>query len=180
MQESYVQNALFLSLNLLGEFESSIAHEVLKRDFDAWQKQIIDSVEHLHRSPLPHHIRYNSREEIEMQIVALLYELLYLSGNKSVKPMKRFQATLIDLTPLDILILYGICCGVRTPIPCRFGISDPSQLQKALLRSRIFVRVTNTSCIRLAKIKKVDDWILCLRSLPIAFPDMVYGPECCS
>lgn len=51
-------------------------------------KQIIDTVKHLHRFPLPHHIQYDSRKEIEMQIVSLLYELLHVSGNKSVEPME--------------------------------------------------------------------------------------------
>lgn len=174
MQESYVRDALFLSLNLLGDFESSIAHGLLQRDFDAWQQHIIDGVKNLHRLSLPYHISYESREEIEMQVVSLLYELLYSSGGNPVIPEKIFHERLMDFTPLDNLILYGLSCGVRTPIPRRFGTSDSSQLHRALLRSRIIIKVANDNHIHFRGNLQVDDWSSYLiRSLSIAFPNLV-------
>lgn len=173
VQESYVRNALFLSLNLLGDFESSIAHEVLQRDMDAWRRTIIDCVANMHRLPIPHHITYQSRQDIEIQVVSLLFDLLNTSGGRS-NPNERFREERMNLTPLDILILYGLSFGVRTPTPHRFGAFNPSQLQRALSRSRIFVKVTNDNHIQLATILKVDDWRSNLiKALSIAFPTTV-------
>ncbi len=178
MQESYVRNALFLCLNLLGDFESSIAHGLLQRDFEAWRQHIIYGAQHLHRLPLPYHIPCESREELELQVLSLLYELLYSSGDNPVNRKKRFHKGLLDLTPLDNLILYGLSCGVRTPIPHRFGTFNPSRLHKAFSRSRIFVKVANDNHIHSASILQVDVWSSYLiRSLPIAFPNLVLSPN---
>ena len=99
--------------------------------------------------PLPNHLLHVSREEMELQVVSLLHELFIVSGGKVMTPNENtFNPDSTQLTPLDIMILYGFAFEVQTPTPQWFGTSDVSALQKALSRSRIFVQVTKHHQIR--------------------------------
>jgi len=160
---------------LLGEFDSSVACELLRRDFEDWYQHILDGTTRFLWRPLPGHLQHRNRQEIELQVVSLLHELLIVSGGEVTNPNKnRFNPGLTCLTPLDILILYGHAFEVQTPTPQQFGTSNLPALQRALSRSRIFVKVTDQNEIRATAVSAVGEWISDLvESLPIAFPDLV-------
>lgn len=174
VKEAFARNALFLCLNLLGEFESSLAQELLHRDLNDWFRCIIDGVKQLQMLTLPHHLLFTDRKEIELQILSLLREIFCVSGGTIANQQNRFNPGSTDLTPLDIMILYGLTCGVRTATPQQFGTSDLHGIHKALSRSRIFVQVTGDKQIRSANVSEVKKWSSQLkRSLPIAPPNLV-------
>jgi len=86
----------------------------------------------------------------------------------------RFNPGLTCLTLLDILILYGHAFEVQTPTPQQFRTSNLPALQRALSRSRIFIKVIDQNEIRVTAVSAVGEWISDLvESLPIAFPDLV-------
>ncbi len=162
---------------MLEDFESPVAHELIQRDLDNWCQQIMNGVKHLHELSLPSHLQVTNpkdREEIELQILSLLRELYCVSGGDLARDRSKFNPGLTDLTPLDNLILYGLAFGIQTPTAQQFGTCDPFELQKALSRSRMFVKVTNLNQIRSATLKRVQEWSSNLNKfLPIAFPDLV-------
>ena len=161
---------------LLGEFDSSVAWKLLRRDCEDWYHHILHAITYLLQRPLPRHLLQRSREEIVLQVVLLLLDLLTVSGGEVTNPNKnKFDPGSACLTPLDILILYGHAFGVQTPTPQQFGTSNLSALQKALSRSRIFVKVTDQKQIRTTAVSEVTEWVsILVESLPIAFPDLVW------
>ena len=173
IQENYAWNALLLCLNLLGDFESSVTHELLQRDLNDWYHHIIYDRKQLHKLFLPSHLQKKSLREL--QILPLLRELYDFSGGTVASQQNRFNPCLTDLTPLDNLILYGLACGVRTSIAHHFETCDFTELQKALSRSRMFDQITDVKRIRLiTTITGVQEWCSDLkRYLPIAFPKLV-------
>jgi len=119
---------------MLGDFESPVAHELIQRDLDNRCQQIMNGVKHLHKLFLPSHLQVTNRkdrEEIELQILSLLRELYCVSGGDLTSDRSKSNLGLIDLTPLDNLILYGLACGVQTPTAQQFGTCNPFGLQKA-------------------------------------------------
>jgi len=162
---------------MLGDFESPVAHELIQRDLENWCRQIMNGVKHLHELSLPFHLQVTNRKDregVELQILSLLRELYCVSGGDLARDRSKFNPGLTDLTPLNNLILYGLACGVQTPTAQQFGTCNPFGLQKALSRSRIFVKVTDLNQIRSATHKSVQEWSSNLsRFLPIAFPDLV-------
>jgi hypothetical protein len=176
VKEAYARNALLLCLNLLGEFESSLAQRLLYRDLDDWCRCILQCVGQLHMLPLPHHLPFTDRCQIELQILSLLRELYCISGGTIANQQNRFNPGSTDLTPLDNLILYGLTCAAQTARPRQFGTADLCYLHKTLSRSRLFVQVTGDRQIRWAKVSEVRKWILGLEnSLPVTLPKLVRG-----
>ncbi len=160
-----------LCLNLLGDFKSSVADELLRRDLDVWYQHILIDRKRLHNLPLPSHLQGKSQEDL--QILPLLHELYNISGGTT-DQRDRFNPCLTDVTPLDNLILYGLACGVQTSIAHEFGTCDFAELQEALSRSRMFVQTTGFNRNRATTVTKVAEWSSDLkRSLPIAFPYLV-------
>ena len=176
VKEAFARNALILCLELLGEFVSSRARRVLHRDLDDWCRCILRRVAQLHTLPLPHHLRFTNRRQIELQILSLLRELFCISGGTIANQQNRFNPGSTDLTPLDNMILYGLTFAVETASPQPFGTSDHPSLHKALSRSRLFVRVTCDKQIRSAEVFEVRQWRSELEdSLPVTPPKLVRG-----
>ncbi len=159
LQEVYARNALVICLNMLEDFESSIAHELIQRDLNNWCQQIMNDVKHLHELFLLSHLQVinrKNREEIELQILFLLRELYCVSDGDLTRDRSKFNSGLTDLTSLNNLIPYDLACEVQTPIAQQFGTCDLYELQKVLSRSRIFVKVTDLNQIRSATLKDVQ------------------------
>ena len=137
----------------------------------------MNDVKHLHKRSLSSHLQVinrKDREEIELQILSLLRELYSVSGGDLARDRSKFNPGLTALTPLNNLILYGLACEVQTPTAQQFGACNRFGLQKALLRSRIFVKVTDFKQIRSATLEDVQERSSNLeRSLPIAFPNLI-------
>ena len=176
VKESFARKALVLCLKRLGELKSSVAWELLQRDYEDWYCHILDGSTRLFWRPLPSYILLsNTREEIELEVGSLLHELLIISGAEVTNPYKnRFNPGLTNLTPLDTLILYGHAFEVETPNPRLFGTSDLPALQRALSRSRIFVKVTKQNEICRTAVSDIGNRIsLLVEPLPLALPDLV-------
>ena len=120
----------------------------------------MDDVEHLHKLFLFSHLQVinrKDREEIELHILFLLRELYCVSDGDLARDRSKSNSGLTDLTSLNNLILYGLACGVQTPIAQQFSTCNHSELQKALSRSRIFVKVTDFNQIRSATLEDVQE-----------------------
>ena len=155
---------------------SSLAQRLLHRDLDDWCRCILRRVVQLHTLPLPHHLPFTDRCQIELQILSLLRELYCVSGGTIANQQNRFNPGSTDLTPLDNLILYGLIFAVQTASPRQFGTTDLCSLHKAVFRSRLFVQVTGNRQIRSANVFEVRKWSLELEnSLPVTPPKLVRG-----
>jgi len=144
---------------MLRDFESSVAHELIQRDLEIWCQQIMNDVKHLHELSLSFHLQIinrKDREGVELQILSLLRELYCVSGGDLARDRSKFNLGLTDFTSLNNLILYDLACEVQTPIAQQFGTCNPFELQKALSRSRIFVKITDLNQIRSATHKDVQ------------------------
>lgn len=143
---------------MLGDFEFSVAHELIQRDLDDWCQQIMDGVKYLHELSLPSHLQVNNwkdQEEIELHMLFLLRKLYCISGGNLACNQSKSNPGLTDLTPWNNLIFYGLVCGVQTLTAQQFGTCNPFGLQKAFPRSRILVKVTGLNQIRLKTLKSV-------------------------
>jgi hypothetical protein len=78
IKENYAWNALLLCLNLLGDFKSSVADELLRRDLNVWYRHILIGRKRLRNLHLPSHLQGKSQEDL--QILPLLHELYNIFG----------------------------------------------------------------------------------------------------
>jgi hypothetical protein len=120
----------------------------------------MNDVKHLHELFLLFHLQIinrKNREEVELQILSLLRELYCVSDGDLARDRSKFNSGLTDLTSLNNLILYDLACEVQTPTAQQFGTCNPFELQKALSRSRIFVKITDLNQIHSTTHKGVQE-----------------------
>jgi len=119
----------------------------------------MNDVKHLHELFLLFHLQIinsKNREEIELQILFLLRELYCVSDDDLTCDRSKFNSGLTDLTSLNNLILYDLVFEIQTSIAQQFDTCDLFELQKALSRSRIFVKITDLNQIRSTTLKDVQ------------------------
>jgi len=107
---------------------------LLERGLDKWYPNNIAIEEYL--QVLPQSFTDQRQERIELDTVLLLRDLLYTSGGGQTKRYERISRTSSDLSAQDIIYLYSISFGLRSPGPKPFGTCDPFILQ-TLSRSKM-------------------------------------------
>ncbi len=139
----------------------------------------MNDVKHLHELFLLSHLQIinrKNREEVELQIFSLLRELYCVSDDDLTCDWSKFNSDLTDFTSLNNLILYDLVCEVQTSIAQQFDTCNFFELQKALSRSRIFVKITDLNQIHSTTHKDVQKWSSNLsRFLSIAFSDLIWS-----
>lgn len=142
-----------------------MTEELNQRDRTTWESQIIAGASDLYQYLCP---QFDGWDSIEFEAIALLRELFLASGGITADLDRcRFNAKSSILKPREILILYGLACGVRARDPLYFGSLDVAATHRAVSRSRLFVTPT---------IGSVEQWLIDLRCLPIVHPNLVLSP----
>lgn len=126
------------------------------------------------RLPIPSHIRFKEREEIDLYILSLLYELLFVSGGQSTNLQQGINPNSTDLTPFDNLTLYGLTLGIQTTdhhaaVPSSSRTRDLARTQGILLASGL----AGVKHIQSATLSDVNAWVQQLGRSLFAYPDWV-------
>jgi hypothetical protein len=141
VKEAFAKILLILCLISLGGFDLFVAQELLQRDLDVWCRCIIYHISQLHKLPLPHHLDL-PQEQIQVQVLFLLRELhSVVSGIRTYIPHWFIKSP--TFTARDYIMLYGLLCGVRTATSQEFSTIDLRGLQDTILRSRLFLKLTD-------------------------------------
>ncbi len=115
--------------------------------------------------------------KIEREAILLLRESFYTSEGGTDQQRLSVRKSSV-LSPQEILSLYGLIYGVCNHEPKPFGMCDPTELQTALMRSRIFMEGPEKGRMMISATSKIEEWGLQLAAvLPIGLPKVAWISE---
>jgi len=161
-----------LSIDQSGNFNDRILR-LQRRTPKAWDEYIMQVPEALQ-------CIYSDDEnlgKIEREAILLLREQFYISKGGTDQQRLAVRKSSI-LSPQEILSLYGLIYGVWNLEPQPFGMGDPTELQTALMQSRIFKEGSEKGRMMISTTSKIEEWGLQLAAdLLVGLPKAVWISE---
>lgn len=115
--------------------------------------------------------------KIEREAILLLRDQLHISEGGTGQQRLAVRKSSV-LSPQEILSLYGLIYGVWNLEPQPFGMGDPTELQTALMQSRIFKEGSEKGRMMISTTSKIEEWGLQLAAdLLIGLPKAAWISE---